>query len=529
LAALAVLLAGVICWLHFASGSAHSELGAHPDEAAHFVTGLMVRDYVAGGVHGSPLRFADEYYRHYPKIGLGVWPPFFYMIQAAWTLVFPAAPGSLLWLIAVLELALAMVLGWWLWRELGWLEAVTGAVLLTALPLVQQYGNMVMAEMLSALLMFGAAGFFARYLEGEEWRGAIGFGICAGLAIMTKGTGLALALVPVMTIACTRRFELLRRPSLWTAAALVALIAGPWTWHFRNEGRGGWEEPSPSAHFTQEAIWFYSREAVVAVGGMLAVLAAAGVVALIVMKGRKPAIAICSLALVLSVLVFQSITPVGLEARHLMPAMPALLVLAMLGLRTIAGQCCPRWPRAAPLGVAGFFLVWPLIFPPKAPLPGYGSIGNAIHISPFRIPVKEWGGFRAVAAAAMSHGQAAKMLVASDARGEGMLIADVATRDPHRPAYTVERASKILASSTWSGSGYQSLYQTPAQMRDALEKAGVSLIITDTSAPQTAHGRLLMETVGGSGFAPLGEWAIYRDGPAPAGILSLYRAPWAPK
>ena len=171
-----------------------------------------------------------------------------------------------------------------------------------------------------------------------------------------------------------------------------------------------------------------------------------------------------------------------------------------------------------------------MIFPPKAPLPGYGSIGNAIRLSPFRIPAKQWGGFATVAEQAMAAGPAAKMLVASDARGEGMLIADVASRDTRRPAYTVERASKILASSTWSGSGYQSLYQTPAQVRTALQQAGVSLVITDTSAPQTAHDKLLAQTVApGSGFALLGEWTIRRDGLAPAGVLSLYRAPWAGK
>jgi len=526
--ALAALLAALIGFFHFASGSAHCELGSHPDEAAHFVTGLMVRDYLAHGLHESPLRYADEYYRHYPKIGLGVWPPFFYLIQAAWTLVFPAGAGSILWLMALLELALATVTAWWLWREYGWVEAVTGSVLLTALPLVQQYGNMVMAEMLSALLMFGAIGCFARYMEGEEWRGAIGFGICAGLAIMTKGTGLALAMVPVLAIAYTRQFALLKRPSLWVAAVLVGVIAGPWTWHFRNEGRGGWEEPNPSAHFTREAIGFYSREVIVAVGGLLALLALAGIVALLLMRGRKPAIAVCSLALVLAVLVFQSIMPVGLEARHLMPAMPAMMVLAMLGLHAITVQCCPRKRVVVATGLLALFMILPLIFPPAAPVPGYGSIGNGFHLSPFRIPVKRWGGFESVAEAAIARG--GKMLVASDSRGEGMLIADVASRDNHRPTYTVERASKILASSTWSGSGYQSFYQTPAQVRDALQKGGVSLVITDTSAPQTAHDKLLVQTVGaGSGFTLLGEWAVYRDGLAPAGILSLYRAPWASK
>jgi 4-amino-4-deoxy-L-arabinose transferase-like glycosyltransferase len=341
MAALFALIVALAAVFHFASGSARSELGSHPDEAAHFVTGLMVRDYLASGFHESPLRYADEYYRHYPKIGLGVWPPFFYLMQAAWTLVFPANSHEVLHLMSILGIALATGTGWWLWREFGWVEAVTGAMLLTALPLVQQYSNMVMADMLSAVLMFGAAGFFALYLEGEEWVGgaqwrrAIGFGVCAGLAIMTKGTGLALAFVPALGILFTGRYGLLKRPSLWAGALLVAVIAGPWTWHFRNEGRGGWEEPNPSLHFTKAAIVFYGRGMCVALGGLLAALALVGAVSLFLPRTRKPAIAVCSLALALGVWIFQCLTPVGLEARHLMPAMPALMVLALTGLRGI--------------------------------------------------------------------------------------------------------------------------------------------------------------------------------------------------
>src|ERR1700761_8216693 len=68
-------------------GSYQSEFGGHPDEPGHVVTGLFVRDalveawhYSAGGFHGSSVRFgkdfADRYCSHYPKICLGVWPPF---------------------------------------------------------------------------------------------------------------------------------------------------------------------------------------------------------------------------------------------------------------------------------------------------------------------------------------------------------------------------------------------------------------------------------------------------------------------
>jgi hypothetical protein len=506
-----ILIAGLVVIFHGASGSAHSELGSHPDEAAHFVTGLMVRDYMAGGFHESPLRYADEYYRHYPKIGLGIWPPFFYVMQAAWTLLFSGSVEWVLRLMALLEMGLAMVTARWLWREFGWVEAAAGAVLLTALPLVQQYSNMVMAEMLSALLMFGATGFFALYLEKETWGAAVGFGVCAGLAIMTKGTGLALGFVPVLAILFTGRYGLLKRRPLWVAALLVAVIAGPWTWHFRNQGRGGWEEPSPSLHFTGMAIGYYGKEICVAVGGLLTALALAGAESLFLPRTRKPAIAVCSLGLVLGVWIFQCLAPVGLEARHLTPAMPALIVLAMTGLRAVTVRA-PRARPALAAGVVAVFFGWPLVFPPATPAPGYGSIGNDVAVSPFRIPRKRWGGFDPIAAAAMTKGgPQARILIASDARGEGMFIADVAARDPHRPSYTVERASKILASSTWSGSGYQSLYQTPEQVREALEKAGIGLVVTDESAPNpTADEKLAMELMK-SNFAMDTSTAL-RDG-----------------
>ena len=494
--------------LHFASGSETSELGSHPDEAAHFVTGLMVRDYLGSGFHESPLRYADNYYRHYPKIGLGIWPPVFYLAQAVWAAVFHGGAGTILRMVLAVGIALALVTGWWLWREFGWVEAITGTVLLTALPLVQQYSNMIMAETLTALLMFGAVGYFALYMEGAEWSGAVGFGICAGLAIMTKGTGLALALVPVLAILFTRRFALLKRASLWVAALLVAVIAGPWTWHFRNQGRGGWEEPNPSVHFTTMALGYYAREICVALGWLLVAAAALGVIFLFLPKRPKPAIVLCSLSLVIAVWVFQCLTPVGLEARHLMPAMPALIVLAMAGLHGLARRTVARAAIAA--GALALFFMGPKVIPSTAPEPGYGSIGNAISLSPFRIPRKQWGGFELLAEEALAGGKG-PILVASDARGEGMFIADIAMNDPHRPSYTVERASKLLAASTWSGSGYQSFYRTPEQVRAALVKEDIQYVVMDNSLVQKTKHEQLLEEVTGS-VPPLAESNIVRDG-----------------
>ncbi len=111
-------------------GAYQSEFGGHPDEAAHVVTGLFIRDalvetwhYATGGFHGSPVRigkeFADRYYTHYPKIGLGVWPPFFYLVQSAWTWPFGASRTALLLLLCALAAALAWLVFRVVREELG--------------------------------------------------------------------------------------------------------------------------------------------------------------------------------------------------------------------------------------------------------------------------------------------------------------------------------------------------------------------------------------------------------------------------
>src|SRR6187402_3587048 len=52
------------------------ELGNSPDESAHFMNALLVRDYLSHGLGTSPLTFAESYYLSYPKIAPLMWPPF---------------------------------------------------------------------------------------------------------------------------------------------------------------------------------------------------------------------------------------------------------------------------------------------------------------------------------------------------------------------------------------------------------------------------------------------------------------------
>src|SRR4051794_5926406 len=129
-----LLLAAVVS-LQLASGAYQGEFGGYPDEPAHYVTALMLRDYVVHFHLESPLRFAENYYHHYPKVAFGHWPPFFYIVQATWMALFSAARSSVR-----LEMACTTaLLAFGIFREGRKLFstplAIAGALLAVCLPL----------------------------------------------------------------------------------------------------------------------------------------------------------------------------------------------------------------------------------------------------------------------------------------------------------------------------------------------------------------------------------------------------------
>lgn len=459
----ALLLALLSQWW---SGAWRAEFGGHPDEAAHVVTGLMVRDYVAAGFPGSPLAFAEKYYAHYPKIGLGVWPPFFYAVQACWTLIAPAERLSLLILMACLAATLALIVHHALRDETGPISSALGGLLAISLPVVGEYFGMVMAETLSAVLMLGATVAFGAFLRSKRLPHSLLFGALAGLAIMTKGTGLALALMVPLAIAISGEWAVLRRPSLWGGALVTALIAGAWTWKFRSLGAGGWEQPSPSLAWSLSAMQYYLGKLALSLGTVVIALATLGLWRRLFAerpahRSKWAALA----ALILAVAVFQSLVPAGREARHLIPALPAAILFAVAGAAWLADSLLrPRLPmlRSAALPL---LLVLTLL------------------LSAFPRKPKVSAGFSSLASQVVSEnaGAASAVLVSSDATGEGMFIAEVALRDRQRPSFTIQRASKAVAASEWSGRSYQSFFATDNELQKYLASGPYRRLLVDES------------------------------------------------
>ncbi len=493
-AAIVFVLAFDLAWMWQRQTGAHaSEFGGHPDEAAHYVTGLFVHDAL-GAIPRcirerslQPLKtHIDQkdpagFYAHYPKVALGVWPPAFYLVQSAWTFAFHAGRLSIILLMAALAAALATQLFTALRAEVGgWLAAI-GALALVSLPLIVEHYSMVMAEVLTAVFMFGAALAWGRFLDDERARDALLFGVLAGCAIMTKGTGLALALMAPLALVLAGRWRLLARPAMWGGAALTAVIAGPWTWIFRNAGRdkGGWIETSPSWNFSREAAPYYLGKLSLAIGVILLALLCIGVLVKILRPGSRPGHWASAAALVVAVLAFQIAMPVGFEARHVISALPAALMFAMAGLDALRdavrhSRGLPEGERT-PLALACCTLVL--------------AAGVALAHRAAPPDPKRWSGFAPMAEAALNDPgtKTRPVLICSDATGEGMFISELAMRD-QRPGATVMRASKEVAAMDWAGRGTRTKFKNDDELIVWMQKARIGSVVVDESMPEDKRG-----------------------------------------
>lgn len=456
--------------LQWLDGAFASEFGNHPDEAAHYVTGLMVRDYCWSGNWLHPRAYAEEYYVHYPKVALGHWPPFFYLLQGIWMSVFPIGRISLVLFLAVLTTSVATVVHQEVRRLYGRWAGLSAGLLFLLLPLVQQAAAALMADILMALLCLQAIRAYGRFLEQPRWQDASAFGVWSSLAIMTKGSGLALALLPATALLFRRRFDLLRRGTFWLPAVLVAILCAPWYFLTLGMVQSGWFESELSWSYFLNALRFYSFGMVGALGGGFFALAVLGLFAQLLLpfwrggaSGRWSAFG----GWLVAFFAFQCLVPCGVEDRFLLTVLPILVIAVAAGaelvLRFISGLGSRPLPRL--LGVFALsvlFLVFLNPLPKAEVVAGYSSVASEIL------------GDR--------DGSGLVVLVSADPCGEGMFVSEIAQRD-RRHAHVVLRTSKVLSSSHWVGKDFVLRFASEEEVSRFLENLSVDYIVLEMTAP----------------------------------------------
>jgi hypothetical protein len=464
-----------IVMIQMAAGAYRSEAGSYSDEAAHFMNGLVVRDYLYSGVRQNPIEFARAYYEHYPKIAPLMWPPFYHVVLGLWLLPGWAPHGAAIFLVGVFG-------AWTAWRlyRMVKLFAGFGAAAAVAMAFMLSSGvaaltSAVMLDIVIAALAIEATYWLAVFFRTENWRHAAVFGLICALGCLTKGNGVAVVLVPLLMIPITRRYDLLRRSGLYIAAAIVVVLAVPLLvitcWFDAALGDFG---PVTIATVLERTTFylqvFWTQIGLLAVG-----LAGIGL-AYSVYHGRKwdaaagPPIPEALAALAVAAFLFHILNPHQIYAgRYIELAVAPLLGLLPVGLSRIADlirstarrQVFQATVLAAVVAVA--FVARnqkPVV---RAPL-GFRAATTPLHVA---------GGL-----------SGRRMLIVSDENGEGALVAEVAVaKTESRP--TVIRGSKWLASDDWMGRNLTMRYASPADIIRALEDFHIDYVVMDSS-PEAA-------------------------------------------
>lgn len=461
-----LLAAVALQWL---GGAYSSDFGGDPDEPGHFVSALMVRDFLLGGEFRHPVAFAKLFYLHYPKVAIGHWPPFLYAMLGSWMVAFGTSRAAALAFTAVAASATATVLYLVGRRRVGRVPALLAALVFLGSPLVQISSARVMSEHLVTLLALASALQFARYVRTVRMADALLFGVLAALAILTRGTAWALALVPPLTILLTRRFDLLRRVSLWLSALVVVVTCVPWYVLTIGDAATTWIGSSGAAPYWTIAAPFFARAIWLALGPVVMVAAALGIWAALIRHwaGRTVDPVWAALAaLAVATFILHSTLPAGLDQRYMVAVLPEVALFTACGIAWLARLAATVWPNPAwgpalSLAVAVAFLAVTFIIP-ETRFAGYAAPARLLATRPNHTPPA--------------------FLVISDAKGEGAVVAEFAL-DQQRPGGFILRGSKLLNREDWLGREIEDRFRTPEELTRLLNEIPVSGILLDTSIP----------------------------------------------
>jgi len=509
LATFGVLFLGVLLvqsWM----GALQVERGLYSDDAAHFMNGLLIRDYLTHALGSDPMRFAEQYYLHYPKIAPLMWPPLFHVLFGFSLLAgFGAAPTALC--LVGLGAAWTAYRLHFIVRELaGSALAFAAAALFVTTPLVMTMSSVVMLDVMIAALSIEAAYWLARFVASQSWRHAAAFGVFAAAACLTKGNGVAVVLIPLLLMAILGRFDLLRRPGLYIAAAIVLVVAVPILAISASFDAGiGDFGPVTGAEVLTRTI-FYGEHLWKNVGVALLGLAIIGGAVVVARARRRPANAIplaeALLALVAAAVLFHLLNPhQATAARYLTMAFAPIIAMAAAGVVELRSVSIGQNRLVATVMIALVVLV--------------SAAGRQV------TPLAPLGYRTVVAQLAAAHELAGqRVLVISDEIGEGAAVTEAAVFGL-TPTPTIIRGSKFLAHGNWTGDDCL-VYDSSAALMKDLEDLHVAYVLLDRSA---ASRRLIyfgqVATLTDAGLGRLERIKIDSTGSTsgPSRPLELYR------
>ncbi|WP_312487329.1 glycosyltransferase family 39 protein [Sphingomonas sp.] len=472
-----------------------------PDESAHYVNTLFLADWLRAGLP-SPMTFARDYYAHFPKLSIGHWPPGWYALLAplfalTWPSPFAAAIGS-----AFLAGLPALLVFWGLNRIGAPRFGLAAALAMLTLPLVGDSARAFLLDQPVALVVGLGAIAWLRAAEAPGWGRFALFGMLAAFAPLVKGNGALIALVPAIEIALARRWAILRDRRLWSVAVATLLVVAPWyAVSFRISAGGFNYAPGPAY------AWLALSTNVAA---LVADLGWIGTVAMVVgaTMGWRDARALpvvrLAIAVIVATLAFQSLIPVALDPRYILPATPWAMMLIAMALLLL-------WRRGGMGRAAAVMVGLAALIAPLTAL---------VHLAPKR----DMGAPAIVATMRTAPGI---WMVDGRAGGEGAIIAEAAYQDRGRHALWTARASQWLSGSDFMGRGYHLIARTPGEAMAILDGIGVAgaVVVRDRTRDAYPHSAILRKAVASGDFRVVQARYPQGDGEV---IVAVRRHPIAP-
>jgi len=479
--AVLVFCVAVVFFVQWKTNAYGGDLGITDDAGAHYVSGVMIGQYLLSLLNfefWNPIRFAENYYVRYPKLGIGQWPPGFYVLEGVWTLLFGPSRESVMLMMALIAIAVLFLGYWTASRLLGRRMAPVALGLLLLSAPVWWFSSRVNLDSLVVVASLAAAFAFARYAETPRRRTSAVWSAAAAAAILIKGNALALAFLPPFYVLIARRFRLLRRADFWAPCVLVAVFCAPWyafTWDV-------WTRVNVGQDGSLVGLYAGLLRALPHSWALVPITAVAGMIMACGKEASSPARRFPNVlaALVAAWMFFHMLTPIGASFRKHILTVAVLLAFSVLFLdRAAAWIARAKVPRTISAGVLILAMAW-------AVCPG------KFHWAPKPEVMKVVAG-KIIQDAALRD---AAILVSSPGAGEGSFIAEMAAREPAPRRYLL-RASQLLARGDWYDHDYRLLDRTPEAILDELDAIPVAAVVVDhrPAVRIAPHHELLVQTL----------------------------------
>lgn len=480
------------------------------DEPSHFLNGYFISSYLKSHFGSNPMAFATDFYIHYPKISIGHWPPAYYGLLSMIFLVAPATYTSAFILNVLVASLPAIGVAAALGRLCGRQAALAGVILYALTPLALEGQVMFMVDQPLAAALVAATAIWIAYVDKPTWGRALAFAAMSALAVLIKGNGWVALFIPLYQVALSGTWRKLVSVKLFVAAALGALLVVPWYLVTSKIAADGFNYQAGPA-YAMKALGANLMFFVDNISWLGVALALYAIVAEFRARAVSPlrwTIVSSITSLILATLTLQSLVPVDIVDRYMAPALPAMVVLAIIG----ALRLLDLFPAMKSGGWR--MLGWAVLTVPMA----WAGVNHLLERQP---------------KADVSALQVARQLAPTTRPGitvvdgssgyEGAFIAAMAVNDPGLQSYVV-RASKLLADSNFMGSVYTLKFHDSQQVLAELHRLGVQNVVVIRAGDEAAfpHSEQLRQAVAaaGSGYR-LSEQVPHQHR---SGVTEVYEA-----